>query len=232
MASTADRLRLRRRCTSQYAVGRKKHSSLLPKITIKTETPTELKFPLSDEEKLEIAKLSRCSPVGTATADVVDLSVRKSKELLPDQMSIDNLGEWQAYAMEPILREISDKLQLGSECWEIGAMLYKLLVYEKGSFFARHRDNERIQNMFGTLVITLPSVFEGGVLHVHSPSNCAETCSFSSNTKKLSPYDQGRGDRGEVNWSAFYADCYHEAGAGSILCPSESRRALPLIGAP
>jgi len=36
--------------------------------------------------------------------------------------------------------------------------LYKLLLYEEGCYFRRHRDNERMPGCFGTLVIQLPSV--------------------------------------------------------------------------
>ena len=40
----------------------------------------------------------------------------------------------------------------------VSARLYKLLLYEPGDFFARHRDTERMNGMFGTLVIELPCV--------------------------------------------------------------------------
>ena len=48
----------------------------------------------------------------------------------------------------------------------IKAELYKLLVYDPGAFFLRHRDTEKSPGMFGTLVIVLPSEHAGGELVV------------------------------------------------------------------
>ena len=59
---------------------------------------------------------------------------------------------------------------LGTEAeYKIEASLYKLLLYEEGCFFARHRDNERLDGMFATLVLELPSEYEGAQLSVWSP---------------------------------------------------------------
>ena len=44
--------------------------------------------------------------------------------------------------------------------------LYKLLIYEKGGFFKNHRDSEKENNMFATLIIQLPTFHEGGQLIV------------------------------------------------------------------
>ena len=46
--------------------------------------------------------------------------------------------------------------------------LYKLLIYEAGSFFAPHRDSEKVDGMFATLVVCLPSRHTGGTLLVRS----------------------------------------------------------------
>jgi len=44
----------------------------------------------------------------------------------------------------------------------IEAELYKLLVYDEGSFFVSHRDTEKVPGMFATLVLVLPSTSTGG----------------------------------------------------------------------
>ena len=44
----------------------------------------------------------------------------------------------------------------------IAAELYKLLIYDQGSFFVSHRDTEKSPGMFATLVIVLPSISAGG----------------------------------------------------------------------
>jgi hypothetical protein len=46
----------------------------------------------------------------------------------------------------------------------VHANLYKLLLYEAGGHFTVHRDTEKEEGMFGTLVIQLPSVFSGGAM--------------------------------------------------------------------
>jgi hypothetical protein len=44
--------------------------------------------------------------------------------------------------------------------------MYKLLVYDQGSFFVSHRDTEKAPGMFATLVVVLPSASTGGELVV------------------------------------------------------------------
>jgi len=74
---------------------------------------------------------------------------------------------------------------------------YKLLVYEAGSFFASHRDTEKIPNMFATLVVNLPSAHEGGELII-SHAGQSQRYSFADSSL-FAP-----------RFVAFYADCYHE----------------------
>ena len=76
--------------------------------------------------------------------------------------------------------------------------LYKLLVYEKGSFFAPHRDTEKTSRMFATLVVCLPSRHEGGSLIVRHDGQTA-TIDFAK-----------KGGEFETQYAAFYADCEHE----------------------
>ena len=48
---------------------------------------------------------------------------------------------------EPALRSALEIVsrELGTQCdYKIEASLYKLLLYEEGCFFAKHRDNERL----------------------------------------------------------------------------------------
>ena len=83
-------------------------------------------------------------------------------------------------------------------CTEVHAELHNLLIYPKGGKFLPHRDSEKSDHMFGTLVIALPSYHFGGDLLVH---HSGETLTFSSSgkSKLLGP-----------QWAAFYADCEHE----------------------
>ena len=78
-------------------------------------------------------------------------------------------------------------------------MIYKLLIYETGGKFDENRDTEKHPNMFGTLIVQIPSVFTGGDLVVRhngltsvfknsqlgSDSHCVFVAHFASCPHKL-----------------------------------------------
>ena len=72
------------------------------------------------------------------------------------------------------------------------------MLYEEGCFFKAHRDSEKEDGMFGTLIIQLPSVFKGSHLIVRHGSKTL-TVDFDNNR---APH--------EVVYAAHYADCEHE----------------------
>ena len=76
--------------------------------------------------------------------------------------------------------------------------LYKMLVYEKGSFFLPHRDTQRDENHFGTVIFSLPVKHTGGTLFVR---HMGQECSH-----KLEP---GRVST-KCQWAAFFTDVEHE----------------------
>ena len=76
--------------------------------------------------------------------------------------------------------------------------LYKLLIYDKGSFFAPHRDSEKVDGMFATLLVCLPSRHKGGTLVV---SHDGESKEIDFDTKAGAFSTQ---------YAAFYTDCQHE----------------------
>lgn len=57
--------------------------------------------------------------------------------------------------------------------------LYKLLLYKRGSFLKPHRDSEKVDGMFATLVIQLPSLYKGRQLIVRHDGRTV-TSDFSS----------------------------------------------------
>ena len=113
---------------------------------------------------------------------MINLDARTSWQVLPDQFSILNKDQWQRDVIAPILSKLSE--DLGCAQWNVTAKLYKVLLYEEGCFFRRHRDNERINDMFGTLVIQLPSVYEGATLRVFNPSVKSDAKEFSFSTNQ------------------------------------------------
>jgi hypothetical protein len=79
----------------------------------------------------------------------------------------------------------------------VEAELYKLLVYDEGSFFVEHRDTEKSPGMFATLIVALPSLHTGGELVIR-------------HREREARLDLRCGDVSELAWAAFYADCVHE----------------------
>ncbi|MSU36372.1 MAG: 2OG-Fe(II) oxygenase [Pedosphaera sp.] len=94
-----------------------------------------------------------------------------------------------------ILSHVSAGLGCGG--WKVSAELYKLLVYDQGGFFVAHRDTEKAEGMFGTLVVVLPSAHRGGELIV-------------GHAGREVTVDLAEAESSEVGFVAFYADCEHE----------------------
>ncbi|KAI0448745.1 hypothetical protein F5B21DRAFT_496537, partial [Xylaria acuta] len=74
--------------------------------------------------------------------------------------------------------------------------LYKLLLYEKGSFFKRHKDSEKAPGMIATLSICLPSRYKGGEVHL---SHAGNNRVFDTSQSIF-----------DVSVLAWYADVTHE----------------------
>ncbi|KZT69549.1 hypothetical protein DAEQUDRAFT_257008 [Daedalea quercina L-15889] len=101
-----------------------------------------------------------------------------------------------------LLDVVSTKLFEGKgKALPIHAELYKLNVYDKGSFFKPHMDTLREETMFGSLVITFPTKHEGGLLTFRR-----EGKEWSVDSGKLISEQ----DELSVVYAAFYSDVEHE----------------------
>ena len=96
-----------------------------------------------------------------------------------------------------LVQRVKVGLGLGDNV-EVRAELYKLLLYKTGGHFKPHRDTEKAEGMFGTLIVQLPSEFTGGHLVVgHSGKNeVIEMAQCGSDCNCL--------------YAAFYSDCEHQ----------------------
>lgn len=66
-----------------------------------------------------------------------------------------------ASGLEALVKTVTEDLGLANAA--VKANLYKLLLYGPGQHFKEfHKDTEKEDRMFGTLIIQLPSVHEGG----------------------------------------------------------------------
>lgn len=95
--------------------------------------------------------------------------------------------------------------------------LYKmLLLYEEGGHFKKHRDTEKEANMFGTLVVALPSQHEGGDLVI---THCGKEVRFVTGGS-----DSGDWATSDSKWLRFMNDdCEHVFGAHHGWHPGRAR---------
>ncbi len=151
-------------------------------------------LPLSKIQACNLIELCRQAPYGKGTRTILDTDVRRVWEMDPVRFELTN-PEWSTL-IESILEEA--KLRLGLEACTLSAHLYKLLLYEQGSFFLPHRDGARLDSMVATLIVALPSVYEGGELVVRHDGKEHEIAF------------PGAASGFELSYAVFYADCRHE----------------------
>lgn len=158
---------------------------------IKIKNSSFENFPLSKEEVKIMMTHASPAPFGKGKQTILDTNVRNCL-----QIDAKDLEIWFVYdLLDQAEGKIEEYFGIQRNCFE--SKLYKLLIYEKGGFFKPHRDSEKCQNMFGTLIITLPSYYKGGELEIQHEDKKQAFC--------LDGY------RSEMaNCIFFYADCVHE----------------------
>jgi 2OG-Fe(II) oxygenase superfamily len=146
-----------------------------------------ISFPVKAPQAKRMIASARSARFGRGEQTLMDLSVRDTWEITPDQVTLTGL-DWDA-----ILAEVRDELGLPPRA-RLRAEPHALLVYGKGQFFLPHQDSEKYDTMIGTLVVSLPSSHTGGELLIeHNGKTVAYQASAT-----------------EVSVAAFYADCRHE----------------------
>ncbi|WP_262964387.1 2OG-Fe(II) oxygenase [Methylobacter psychrophilus] len=132
------------------------------------------------------------APYGRGQETLVDTDVRRTWQIDAGQVTIK--GKHWPENLTTIVSRCAAGLGVSGE---VQAELYKLLVYDAGSFFVSHCDSEKTPGMFATLVIVLPSEYQGGELVV-------------KHQQEAVTLDLHRDDAAEIGYAAFYADCVHE----------------------
>ncbi len=163
---------------------------LAPSLAIEGVGPVAL--PLLPEQAGRIVGMAEAAPYGRGEETVVDPAVRRCWQIGPDRVRLG--GRHWARTLDRIVARVAEGLGVSDP---VEAEFHKLLVYGPGSFFVGHRDTEKAPGMFATLVVVLPSVFEGGDLLVRHRGREARLA--------LRPEDPA-----EAAFAAFYADCVHE----------------------
>jgi hypothetical protein len=140
----------------------------------------QLSFPLSEHQVQDLIKVCTQATFGLDGKDIVDTNVRDSYQLDPSQIEIKN-PEWNNKLNLLVKRVVKE---IGYPNPNVTAKLYKILLYKTGSHFVRHRDSEKEKNMFGTLIIQLPSEYTGGWFIAYSHDNKQKTFDFGQSTGK------------------------------------------------
>ncbi len=166
-------------------------SPVLPGLHVKGLGEVGVPVSAADAKRL-ISKASQ-APFGRGEDTVVDTRVRRVWQLEPRQVSLLN-PDWEPFVAN-IVETVRTDLGIPGI---VEHQLYKLLVYEKGSFFSPHRDSEKSARMFATLVVCLPSRHAGGTLVVNHDGQSRRIGLGGAD----GPF--------KVHYAAFFADCQHE----------------------
>ncbi len=149
-------------------------------------------LPLLSMQAKQLVAMAEQAPYGRGQETLVDTDVRRTWQI--DARHVTLKGKHWAKNLSTIVGRCAAGLGVSGE---VQAELYKLLVYDAGSFFVSHRDTEKTPGMFATLVIVLPSEYQGGELVVRHQQ---ETVTLNLQCE----------DAAEIGYAAFYADCVHE----------------------
>lgn len=152
-----------------------------------------ISFPIPEGQIKQMIDQAVRAPYGRGQETILDTEVRKVWQLKSDSVKISG-RTWGSY-FKSILDEVTNGL--GCQGITVSAELYKLLIYDEGGFFLSHRDTEKSQGMFGTLVIVLPSFHRGGELVIRHAGQEAVV-------------DLSCQEGSQLTYAAFYADCEHE----------------------
>jgi hypothetical protein len=154
------------------------------------------------EQKRELKLLlEHCKPApfGDGKKTRYDRNVRDALQLKAERggFSIEGFDPESAGILKKIQREL-----VPHDPNPISAELYTVNIYTDGGHFAPHKDTPRGNDMFGTLVVCLPSRFRSGDL-VLSHRGVVQKCDWGSAIEKQKTPNQ-------LHWAAFFGDVVHQ----------------------
>ena len=112
-------------------------------------------LPLNEYTINQLLQKMKTSSFGRHLWTETDESIRKSYELTADQFECKNPNF--DISIQKLAKSTGKLMGVDDEY--VVAVPYKLILYEPGSHFVEHRDTEKLEGMFGTLVIQLPSIY-------------------------------------------------------------------------
>jgi hypothetical protein len=154
-----------------------------------------------DQENELRPLLEHCKPApfGEGKKTRYDRRVRDALQLKAENggFTVENFDPESAGILKKVQREL-----VPHDRNPISAELYTVNVYTDGGHFAPHKDTPRGSDMFGTLVVGLPSQFANGKLVL-------------SHRGVVQKFDWGRAIQAQkkpnqLHWAAFFGDVDHQ----------------------
>ncbi len=160
---------------------------------VEVEGAGSISFPITTQQSRALTAAAEPAPYGRGEQTLVDPSVRACRQIDAARVRVAG-GAWRG-----TLEQIVDRAATGLGCppERTCAHLHKLLIYERGGFFAAHRDTEKEDGMVATLVLSLPVAGAGGELIIR-------------HQQRETVVDLRAEEPSEIAFAAFYADCVHE----------------------
>ena len=139
------------------------------------------------------------APFGEGKKTRYDRRVRDALQLKAENggLTVENFDPESAGILKNVQREL-----VPHDPNPISAELYTINVYTDGGHFAPHKDTPRGSDMFGTLVVCLPSQFGNGKL-VLSHRGVVQKFDWGSAI-------QAQKKPNQLQWTAFFGDVDHQ----------------------
>ena len=150
-----------------------------------------LRLPVPQVQSRQLCAIAHPARFGKGEATLLDRAVRDTWEVPKSRVKID-ARNWNATLL-PILERFRREMGL-PEGARLRPEFHSMLVYAPGQFFVPHQDSEKDDAMVGSLVVMIPSSFEGGALEVRHGGD-------------VKTY---RGSKTAISLVAFYSDCRHQ----------------------
>ena len=103
-----------------------------------------LTLPLTPAAAQSLKALCTQAPFGRGASTVFDTRVRHTWQLDADKFHVVLTPSW-LKALNSIVEGVCTGLGLADNRVRVEAQPYKLLLYEQGSFFAPHKDTEKVR---------------------------------------------------------------------------------------
>ncbi len=197
-----------------------------------------LALPITRRTIRALLGVAQPSPFGLGEETLHDPQVRCSLEIPGRRVKI--APGWRP-ALAQHLEGIRCALGL-PEGQRLEAVLDKLVLYEEGQFFKAHQDSERDDRMVASLVVVLPSEYEGGSLTVEHRGEKKTFHRVQSQSRDLSHETLRRGSPQVLQLrktdALFAREREHRKEAAALLAglgsppkaPRSSRRRLATAG--